>query len=120
MKRITIIILMMLMIGLVGAGITLTKDRDLTLRDNLDVFYSDKNIIISYEDMKQDGKYWRCLYSSTRFNLPCSLPFKGSEINETKLDEWEKSELENIASVYINRSLQSEPEVVTKGGITLK
>ena len=118
-KTIIYLIVALVLIGLTIAGIgVINKDKTVTLSKEAEQYYKDKGISPSYKDYQEGDKYWRCLESNTEYNLPCSQRFNGN-MDETKLDNWQKERLEKIAQVQLTRESRPAKETIREGDITI-
>ena len=117
MKKIYLsLIIGILLFGTITA-VTLSN-KSIKLSKEAKAFYKDKGISITYGDYEDETFYWRCLKSSTDFNLPCSNRFKLPK-NEAMIDEWTIETLEKIAQTYLEKEKKSKPTKTDEGDLTI-
>ncbi len=142
MRRINLIILGILLLGVVvSAGIGIL-DKEVVLSREAKQFYQNKGIEITYRDYEEGEQFWRCLTSNRKFNLPCSQRFSTYYKNciktnihgickeyekvyytdaekDTILDKWQKKKLIEIYELYKKRKAKAR-EIIKEGNINIK
>ena len=117
MKKIYLsLIIALLLVGTITA--VTTSNKSVGLSKEAEEFYKNKGISISYGDYEDGTSYWRCLKSSTDFNLPCSNRFKLPK-DEAMIDEWTVETLEKIAQTYLEKENKSPPTKTDEGSVTI-